>query len=245
MALTKDSPDFRVLVRALKDSMDAELGGLPPLPGEIPDMTAETDSFILLQQVYQAKAEKDFQVIAERTASLLESVGRPADSISVDDMRLFCKNCCSLLSVTTRTIAQETEQLEKEAIFEAMEDPYEVQEQTPMLWYLALRGADLFFQQHQRYPGTTDATLQADGAALWDLMKGVMKQAGLEEGGNLTEQHAKEIARYGACELHNIAAIVGGIAAQEAVKVITHQYTPLNNTVIYNGVAGVAAVYEL
>jgi hypothetical protein len=33
-----------------------------------------------------------------------------------------------------------------------------------------------------------------------------------------------------ACELHNIAGIVGGIAGQEIIKLVTHQYVPINNT---------------
>ena len=45
--------------------------------------------------------------------------------------------------------------------------------------------------------------------------------------------------RYGAGELHATAALIGGIVAQEAVKLITHQYTPLNNTYVWNGIAGI------
>lgn len=51
--------------------------------------------------------------------------------------------------------------------------------------------------------------------------------------------------RYGASELHATAALIGGIAAQEAVKLITHKYLPLNNTYLYNGVAGVGGVLRV
>lgn len=61
----------------------------------------------------------------------------------------------------------------------------------------------------------------------------------------VTRAHAAEITRYGGCELHNISAMIGGIASQEAVKIITHQYVPLNNTYIYNGIASCGATYEL
>lgn len=37
-------------------------------------------------------------------------------------------------------------------------------------------------------------------------------------------------------ELHNISALMGGIAAQEAVKLISHQYVPMENTVVYDGI---------
>lgn len=57
--------------------------------------------------------------------------------------------------------------------------------------------------------------------------------------------HALELVRYAGKELHNISSIIGGIAAQEAVKIITHQYKPLENTYVYNGIAGCGAAYSL
>lgn len=49
--------------------------------------------------------------------------------------------------------------------------------------------------------------------------------------------------RYGAAELHAVASLMGGIAAQEAVKLLTHQYVPLNNTYVYVGIAGAGGVF--
>ena len=60
-----------------------------------------------------------------------------------------------------------------------------------------------------------------------------------------TKDHAVEIVRYGDTELHSISALIGGVAAQEAVKLITHQYVPFDNTFIYNGIAGCASTYVL
>jgi len=39
--------------------------------------------------------------------------------------------------------------------------------------------------------------------------------------------------------------VLGGVAAQEAIKAVTRQYVPLNNTFLFNGSNGVTAVYEL
>lgn len=61
----------------------------------------------------------------------------------------------------------------------------------------------------------------------------------------LSMDHAKEVTRYAGKEVHNICAVVGGVASQEAVKLITRQFTPLNNTFVYNGINCSAAVYEL
>lgn len=51
--------------------------------------------------------------------------------------------------------------------------------------------------------------------------------------------------RYGGCEPQVVASYIGGVAAQEAVKQITHQFEPLNNTFIYNGINSGAARFAL
>jgi len=69
--------------------------------------------------------------------------------------------------------------------------------------------------------------------------------AGTEVGGWMRRAHAEEAVRWFAAEVHAVAAVVGGVAAQEAVKLITKQYVPINNTYVFNGVASVGGVYEL
>ncbi len=58
-------------------------------------------------------------------------------------------------------------------------------------------------------------------------------------------KHAYEVTRFGASQLHSVAAVLGGIASQEAIKLISHQFTPADNTIVYNGIAGVVGVYCL
>lgn len=62
---------------------------------------------------------------------------------------------------------------------------------------------------------------------------------------SINEDYVGEIVRYGASELHLIAAIMGGMAAQEAIKLITAQFVPLNGTLIYNGMTGTSFVLPL
>jgi amyloid beta precursor protein binding protein 1 len=50
--------------------------------------------------------------------------------------------------------------------------------------------------------------------------------------------------RYGGAELHNIAALLGGLASQEAIKVITRQFVPFSNTLIYDGIEGRIDVFQ-
>ena len=61
----------------------------------------------------------------------------------------------------------------------------------------------------------------------------------------VTAAHAVEACRGWRVELHAVSALLGGVAAQEAVKLLTGQYLVVENTFVYNGVAGVGAVYNL
>jgi amyloid beta precursor protein binding protein 1 len=45
----------------------------------------------------------------------------------------------------------------------------------------------------------------------------------------------EEICRYGNAELNPVAAILGGVVAQEVIKLCTQQYVPVDNTFIFDG----------
>lgn len=46
-----------------------------PLNGKIPDMTADTDSYIKMQGVYRAKAERDRKELLSNALALAEKLG--------------------------------------------------------------------------------------------------------------------------------------------------------------------------
>lgn len=88
--------------------------------------------------------------------------------------------------------------------------------------------------------------LDEDTDDVWAILQQLAKEYGQAEcPEQLTRDHAKEIVRYGAGELHSVSALIGGVAAQEAVKIITHQYVPMDNTYIYNGIVGSGDTYQL
>lgn len=58
-------------------------------------------------------------------------------------------------------------------------------------------------------------------------------------------QAAQEVARAGGGELHNISALTGGMVAQEAIKIITKQYIPIDNTCIFDGISSRCQVLRL
>jgi amyloid beta precursor protein binding protein 1 len=48
----------------------------------------------------------------------------------------------------------------------------------------------------------------------------------------------------GAAELHVVAAVMGGMAAQEAIKLVTQQFVPFNGSLIYNAMASTTSIFQ-
>lgn len=61
----------------------------------------------------------------------------------------------------------------------------------------------------------------------------------------LYDQILEELCRYAGAEVHSIAAYLGGCCAQEAIKLITHQYVPIDNTLLYNGISQTTSTFKL
>jgi len=219
----------------------------PPLHGTIPDMTASTNLYVQLQKLYHDQAMQDVHEMKQ----LLDG----DSSISEEDVHTFCRNVFSLDLLHTRTLEQEYSVITEDDVLDewnmVLMDPYEVEEQTPFLWYIALRAAHVFYDTYNRYPGTIVKYLQ-DVDPLQECIVKVVKDLKLD-GNELIQKtllapekkYATEMAREANAELHNIASVLGGVASQEAVKIITGQYVPLNNTYIYNGIASTGGVYNV
>lgn len=62
--------------------------GSLPLPGNVPDMKAQSKVYVQLQNIYKTKARKDAAEVLQ-TAQVIAGAGREVDPAEVD---LFCKN---------------------------------------------------------------------------------------------------------------------------------------------------------
>jgi len=111
-------------------------------------------------------------------------------------------------------------------------------------WYWALRAYDKFCQENNRFPGSEESKETDDKSHLVRIATQLITENGIE-GFEFRPEVAAELVRFGDCELHSIAAILGGVASQEAIKLITHQYTPINNTYIYSGISSSSQVIEI
>jgi len=229
--LTAASPNFWILVNALAGFVAQHK--VLPLSGVLPDMKSTTASYIALQRVYRAKAMDDLAEVSRAVDVALAQLGRPSSSISAEERALFCANAYHVCVDRYTSLADEfaprasTTQAVAEAVMDGVGDSTP---QSPMVWYLCWRAFD----------ATQGKSADAILAKAKQLCATYQIDPAL-----VSASHAKEMVRFAGCEPHAIAALVGGIASQEAVKLITGQYIPLNNTFVYNGIAGVGAQYRL
>ncbi|ONK74969.1 uncharacterized protein A4U43_C03F11960 [Asparagus officinalis] len=226
------SSDFWVMVAALKEFVENEGDGEPPLEGSIPDMTSLTEYYVSLQKIYQAKAESDCLAVEQRVRTILKRVGRDHCAISKATIRNFCKNARKLTVRRYRCIEDEF----KSPILPELQK-YLADEDSSVAvgFYILLRAVDRFAANYNRFPGAFDGEIDEDVTRLKTIAIGILSDSGFH-GPTLSEDLINEMCRFGAAEVHAVAAFVGGVASQEVIKLTTKQFVPLAGTFIFNGI---------
>ena len=265
---------FDVLLLALHRFM-IRSSNQPPIHGSIPDMTSSTERYIELQQIYKVKAEEDrtlFQSLVQEILYQVSQAQNVPSSLNVTDeqLSLFCKNVNNLRLVHTRSLVDEYKGVydsvkEKEEILDTLVnatwDAYEDEKQTPLLWYILLRACDSFYHQFGKFPGSEfdGVTLESEIKYLEKAVLDIIELLNLKENELIVStllskvddetivnrNFLQEIIRFDNAEIHAVASLVAGVASQEAVKLITGQFVPIDGTYIFNGIASVANVYKV
>ncbi|XP_061348768.1 NEDD8-activating enzyme E1 regulatory subunit AXR1-like isoform X2 [Gastrolobium bilobum] len=208
------SSDFWVLVAALKDFIANEGDGEAPLEGSIPDMTSSTEQYVNLQNIYQAKAEADFLVIERLVKTTLKKIGRDSNSIPRAIIRSFCKNARKVKVCRYRLIEDEFNSPNLPELQKYLTDEdYSI----AVGIYILLRAVDRFAANYNSFPGQFDSAMDEDIPRLKSTAIGLLNDLGCN-GATLAEDLINEMCRFGASELHAVAALVGGIASQEVIK---------------------------
>ncbi|KAG5374878.1 hypothetical protein IGI04_039474 [Brassica rapa subsp. trilocularis] len=229
---SSNSSDFWVMVAALKEFVSNEGDGEAPLEGSIPDMTSSTEHYINLQKIYLAKAEADFLVMEERVKNILKKIGRDPSSISKPTIKSFCKNARKLKVCRYRMVEDEFSNPSVTEIQKCLADE---DYSGAMGFYILLRAVDRFTANYNKFPGQFDGGMDEDISRLKTTALSLLTDLGCN-GSVLPDDLINEMCRFGASELHVVAAFLGGIASQEAIKLVTKQFVPMLGTYIFNGI---------
>lgn len=238
--LTSESSSFWILVKALKEFVNSDGEGCLPVRGVIPDMTSDTQNYVKLQNIYKEKAEEDAHAIFLRIQEILSKLGKSPNSITEQDVRVFCKNahCLRVLCGSSLKDEYDPNRSKVKELIANLEH-----EDTDILFYVLLRAVDRFCSEYRRCPGRNNDDVESDILKLKSCVSVLMQDWGCPP--ITKDDYIHEICRFGGAELHSVAAFMGGCTAQEIIKLITGQYVPMNNTLIYYALNQTTSVFCL
>lgn len=238
--LGQKSEPFWLLARSVMDFVATDGEGLLPVSGVLPDMKADSARYVLLQNLYRKKAKADISFVTARVREHMTRISYPSP-ISDGEINNFCRQARFIRVIRYRTLADEYAQPNSKAISSGLHDADDL-----VHHYLAFRAYDRFIERYGHPPGR--AATEEIGKDIED-MKSIALDVGQRFGAEVLSESCEnsihELVRAGGGELHNIAAIMGGIVAQEIIKIITKQYVPANNTCIFDGVTSRSQSWEL
>uniref|UniRef100_A0A915KES0 NEDD8-activating enzyme E1 regulatory subunit n=1 Tax=Romanomermis culicivorax TaxID=13658 RepID=A0A915KES0_ROMCU len=264
---------FWLMCKALRIFVVEENSGMMPLRGDLPDMISDSDSYVQLQNIYYEEAEKNFRRVNEIVREIASQSDIDCDHLkssyengkinqpvlpyslpTYEQVRAFCKNAAFINVLDSRSLNQEykidmtgieTSTKNLRACCQKMinGDDYQNEKRSLDL-YIIWRACERFKTEKNRYPGTNGVPENLDKLDLISRIKNLQKFYDLPDAYEVEDALVQEMCRYGACEVHSVASFMGGLAAQESIKLITGQYVPLNNTFIFDANSGGGSVFE-
>ena len=260
---TPESANFWVIAHAI--SKFYEEHGLLPLPGALPDMKAIPAEYIQLQNLYKAKARQDLSEITT-------TVHKTNPKVDDKEIEAFCKGAQFVKLILGRPIrvAKSTSESDIDWTDRAKALSQESADPTSLLpIYFAFLALDRHYDELSRLERLRSGSNplekipgghRAPSGAILPLPnfaetahfytpKGdgekPFPRFDTAEARETFENVVKELERADGAELHNIAALTGGMVAQEAIKILTKQYVPVDNTCVFDGIQSRSAVFNI
>ena len=218
-----------------------------PLCGAIPDMISNTQNFIGLKQIYNTKAKNDHKEMRDMISkeikenkNLSEGEKTELDKLvnnltidQIDIVDILNKNWpqVSLFVYPDNANEEEAKNFDPDQFDEDFQ-------KLNFVWYLLFRASDKFMNKNKRYPGQNIDDFKKDVPELFDLLKEEYNKLSVKPdlGNYLNEDNTFEFCRMGKGFVPPVVSIVGSMASQEIIKLITYQFETVNNTIIYDGI---------
>ena len=261
---------LRAFLRGDGGDEASKLAALPsdavmPLEGSIPDMTSTTEWYVELQRLYREKADADVDAVLRHTRFFLRAAGASEEAVTREEARFFCRHAAHARAVRWRSVKDELAWADGAgaALAAKLADP-----DATVAWcaarYVVARAVDVYRETRGRYPGAplsvekNDAHMMRDDAgddddvcdvegdtrALRSIVETTLKEIGAEAervNGGVVESMVVEAVRCAGGEPHTVAAVLGGVGAQEVIKLVTGQFEPEAHTLVYDAAKAVTA----
>lgn len=187
------------MVRAVRDFVEANDGWLP-VAGVIPDMTADTESYINLQTIYRTQAIHDADMVYKQAQQHLQELNLPSELITDKEVILFCREFASIAVLRGTCIADEYERPSTSLIASELEASNSL-----MMIYVALRALDKFESEHGMRAG--DIYVESDTARIKAIASKFLSEWSISA--VFSDDWAHELCRFGGAEIHTVSAFMG------------------------------------
>ncbi|KAF6236060.1 hypothetical protein HO173_005688 [Letharia columbiana] len=270
--LRPTSANFWIIANAIQKFRTSH-NGILPLPGALPDMKAQSSDYIQLQNIYKAKARSDLAEVTRTIRSSEQELGRRL-SIEQAEIEAFCKGAQFIKVIHGRPIrvAKCTAEIDwsdrAKALSQELQNPDSL---LPI--YFAFLALDRYQDDIDRIRTLRQPAndQQFNDILTGRVVSGAVPplptfaesahfstpavdpehdpkpwpRFDTPEARTAFDDVVKELDRADWGELHNIAALTGGMVAQEVIKVITKQYVPVDNSCVFDGIASKTAVFKV
>ena len=214
--LKAESANFWIIAAAIKSFYETH--GVLPLHGSLPDMKAKSADYIKLQNIYKSKARKDVAEVTQAVRAIAKELARERP-VPDGEIEAFCKNAAHVKVLQGDLLPQlrleNSDLLTSKTVLSELQNP----DTLLLIWLAFEKGGTA--QLNDVFANNEDIDTEA------------------------LNNVSAEVDRVGGRELHNISSLTGGMVAQEAIKIITRQYVPVNNTCIFDGIKGSTLVLQL
>ncbi|KIX04329.1 uncharacterized protein Z518_05196 [Rhinocladiella mackenziei CBS 650.93] len=220
--LKSDSANFWIIANAIKTFFDSH--GVLPLPGSLPDMKATSEGYIKLQTIYKTKARADVAEVTKLVRRSEEFLARTTP-IPESEIEGFCKNAAHVRVLTNPN----NEPLPSLRLMTS--DPKTLS-----------RLPTLFENDWESLlPIFIALNVSVKPSRLLDVTTSSSSADTQEELNKATA----EVERVSGGELHNISSVIGGMVAQEAIKLLTRQYVPVDGTCVFDGIRSKSGIFKI
>lgn len=215
--IDSDSANFWIIANAIHTFYDKH--NKLPLPGSVPDMKATSDGYIKLQNIYKSKARQDVSEVTQTVRDLEKTLSRPT-FIDAAEIEAFCKNASHVRVLTNpnlHPIAPLRFMAQDPKAVPALKTAIKMDWENMLPIFIALN------HEHLRTNDLTDD----------------------EEKQDAIDKCVQEVMRAQGGEMHNISSVTGGMVAQEAIKLLTRQYVPVEGVCVFDGIRAKAQVFKV
>ena len=217
-----------------------------PLCGNIPDMISSTKNFIELKRIYDNKAKEDRKLMKNiideylkennfenKIVNLIKN-SNENNNDSVDIIDILNKNWPE-----TSLFIYPNPKEEKNGKNLNENDFDEEFQKKNFVIYLLFRAQEKFYLKYKKFPGENE-NFKDDFNLLKDEFEDEIKLLDkfpfdINSISNVND-YIFEFCRFGHSYLPPCVSIIGDIASQEIIKLITYQFETVNNTIIYDGI---------